>query len=475
MDSRSSLIALLLLLFCMFTPRALGYERESGEYDFGPIASRKIMQDGTPRFRALGPVFESQKTEGVKRFGAVRPLYSMEVQPRGDRWDQHWLWPLATRYEIDENVGMRILLAWYMNADREDSNSAWRFWLLPFYFQGRNSDAENYVALFPVAGSIKGIFLQDELRFFLFPLKLDYRINDVETSSWLWPFISNTEGDGVDRSRFWPFYGRSIREGDFDKRFILWPFYNSVRYEENYGNGKAWILFPITGHLKLEDQEGWWVIPPFFRFHKGERQDRVYCPWPFVQWERGDVNKFYLFPLYGTRHIDQSSRQFFLWPLGSHRHMDGDRADYDRWTFWPVWFTDDARRDSDPVEKMYTYRKIWPLFSYKTLPDRSRLRIPDLWPARDHRAVDRNWAPFWTLYEYQRSGNERETELLWGMFRKQTVRDEYHYFSIFPLLDMHRDFREDRSGWTLLKGLMGREKVAGKTKWKLLYFFHWGK
>lgn len=455
---------------------AQAYARQDAEFDFGFLASRHVLQDGSVRTRILGPLWEHRQEQAAKTnttFGALRPFYSFQKGPGPDRAFYDYVWPLGVRRDIENKTSARILLAHFMNADRENPDSSWRFWLLPLYFQGTSDKGVDYLALFPLGGTIRGIFLQDRVSFCLFPLRWTTSLNDIEGGGWLWPIFAKSSGEDIERFRVFPFYGQSSLRDDFKKKYILWPFYTEARYGPNYGNGKAWILFPLTGHIKLDDQEGFWVLPPLFRFHRGEKQSTYYVPWPFIQIGHGEIDKFYVWPLFGTRKIDNHTKTFYLWPFINHRHMEDPLRDVNRWTAWPFWYSDTLTREKPKPSVEYTYRKFWPLFSYKAQEDERRFRMLDLWPARDHEAVDRNWSPLWTLFESNARGPERETEFLWGLFRKHSIQNEYRYWSLFPFFDSKRYLEEKDSEWNLLKGLIGREREANKTRWKFLYFIRW--
>ena len=469
---RGCALAQLIGCLMLLGPSTLfAYAQHDMEFDAGFLASRRVLDDGTVRMRALGPFWE-HRTQGTNTsFSALRPVYSFQEDLNGERRWYDLLWPLGSRRDLKASTSARLLMTYYMNADRNHADSAWRFWLLPLYFQGRSDKGVDYRALFPIAGNIRGIFMQDRVSFLLFPLKLNTVLNEVEGKGWLWPVYSRTQGDGIDRFRVFPFYGRSTRGDDYEKRFILWPFYTEATYGPDYGNGKGWILFPFVGHLKLADQEGYWLFPPFFRYHRGERQDLYYMPWPFVQIAHGETEKFYLWPLWGKRVTSDMTRTFALWPFITHRTLDTPAQAFNQWTVWPFWYSDSQLPGAKAPD--HQYRKFWPLFSYKAQGEESRFRMLDLWPARDHLEVERNWSPLWTLFETNRRGPERETELLWGLFRKLTVKKEYSYWSIFPFFDSKRNLEAKDSEWNVLKGLLGRERDDGKTRWKFLYFMNW--
>jgi hypothetical protein len=142
------------------------------------------------------------------------------------------------------------------------------------------------------------------------------QLNEIEATSYVWPFYSRTKGPGLERFRVFPFYGYSDKKGVGRKTFVMWPFWNQVRYTLPKSRGTGWILFPLLGHLKLTDQETWWFLPPIFRYTIGEEQNRLFGPWPIIQKGEGEVDKFYIFPLYGRKQHAGIDSRFLLWPIG---------------------------------------------------------------------------------------------------------------------------------------------------------------
>lgn len=439
-------------------------------FDAGFLASRHEDVRGDTRVKAAGPFFEwASSTQGM-RLVAVRPFYSEVEDPAGERALQDYLWPVATRRKIGDEEQSRYAVFFSFKHGEERPDRRYRFWLLPFYFQGRDAEGARYRAVFPFGGTIREFIGRDEISFVLFPLRSTSALNDLRTSNWLWPFISTTTGDGVERRRVFPFYGRSIREGQYDKRFVLWPFWTDVEYFFEGSAGRGFILFPITGHMKLEDQETWWLLPPFFRYTKGEKGTRLFAPWPFVQRETGPVEKLYLWPLWGQKKVGNHERDFYLWPLiwDETTLRGGERQD--RFMVVPVYFHSTQGIPGEaPRERSV---KVWPLFSYQRSGEDARFRSLELWPLADHGAVERNWAPLWTLYSSVRHEGNVDRELLWGLHRDQRRGDDSRFWSLFPLWDWRRT-PEERS-WSILKGLIGRTRADSHVSWRVLFFFSFG-
>lgn len=464
-------------LFCLFSVLTLQAEEDKViHYDLGPFAASWEDVNGNHRNRYLGPVVEFIENEAGDTAQAVRPLYHRWHQKDSDFTRTEVLWPIWVHRQRESSAYWRFLLNFMWNADVNDPQSRWRLWLLPFYFQGRDAKGESYVALFPLAGSIHEFFFWDKIDFTLFPLFVRSKVKEIEAQTFLWPIFSKTTGPNLKRFRVFPFYGYSEREGLGRKTFVLWPFYTQVHYTLPGSTGRGWILFPLLGHLKLTDQETWWLIPPIFRYSIGEDQNRIYGPWPFFQKEEGEVEKFYLFPLYGRKKHAGYHKQFFLWPLGQYEWTRKDTGYKKKFHFVPFvqYFyekpTEVMAAESDGEA---SYLKIWPLFSRSSKHggEVTRFSFLDLNPMRGG-PIERNYAPYWHLYVYSTAYDQADLEILWGLYRSAKRGEDYRYRSLFPLFNYTRD--EEIRHFQLFKGLIGRKKFGDNKRWQILYLFHFG-
>ncbi|WFB37646.1 hypothetical protein P3T73_07720 [Kiritimatiellota bacterium B12222] len=448
------------------------------ELDWGPFASEWHDVSGNQRQRYLGPFVEYIESPEEDTALALRPLFHTWLQKDQDFRRTEIVWPLYV-YRIRENSSYwRFLLNFGWNWDVNDSNSRWRLWLLPFYFQGRDVNGENYMALFPLGGSIREFAFWDRIDFALFPLAIRSYKKKMVTNTLLWPIFSKTTGPGSKRMRVFPFYGFTEYENVGRKTFILWPFYTQVNYMIPQSLGKGWILFPLFGHMKLSDQETWWFIPPLFRYSVGEEQNRIYGPWPLFQKESGVVDKFYLFPLYGRKESAGYKQQFFLWPLGHYESAERDTGTRKKFYFFPFvqyYYANPSEWVSPTPDGETTYLKIWPLFSNATKHsgDSHRFAFFDFNPMKGG-PIERNYAAFWQVYVYARVDDRVDKEVLWGFYRSAKRGDDYQYRSLFPFFNYKRDRNEDEKHFQLFKGLIGRQRVGEKKRWQFLYLFHFG-
>ncbi len=474
---RSPDLAVFLTLILLFSSVTAQASRTRPDYDFGPLASRTRDVNGNTRSRVLGPVWESASATQGWHMAALRPFYSAYEVPAQEVTGKDIAWPLsALRTRGDETLNRYLI---FFNFKHDDPNQVtgkrrYRFWLLPFYFQGRDKDGIEYHAVFPLGGTIREFAGRDEIKFVLFPIRVTTKLNELQSSSWLWPVFSRTTGDNVDMKRVFPLYGRYTRKGDFERKFILWPIWTQVRYDYPKSHGKGFILFPLFGHVKLSDQTTWWVLPPFFRYTKGITNDRIYAPWPFVQYSRGELDKLFLWPLWGHKKTAGLERSFYLWPIFWNEHVTRGEEVQHRVIVAPFFQNMKSSVPARPEEpaRLRT-QKLWPLYSYRRAGEESRFRILELWPFGDAAAVERNWAPWWSLVSRTRQGENRDREVLWGLYRQQARADGGRYWSLFPLFDRFCEGDGTR-GWSVLKGLLGSEGDDSHRQFRMLYFLRFG-
>jgi hypothetical protein len=417
---------------------------------------------------SLFPFYDNVQTEQGSFF-AVRPFYSHTVVEEGQIRD--YLWPLYSRKEFKDEKTSRALIFWFThNFEADKKSSRQRSWLLPVYFQGRDVNNKGYFALFPLGGTIREFLGRDEIMFVLFPVFGKSQINDVKTTSVLWPVYSHTRGEGIRRDRVFPIVGKSVLEGKYEKKFVLWPFWTSADYFYPGDSGKSWLLFPVCGRAKMDRESTWWVIPPFFRFTEGDRMDKLYCPWPFIQRAKSEQQyKLYFWPLWGEKQFrgGLNHRTFVLWPIFWSEKTVESRLVKTRRMALPFFFLErsvqesgvrsqepegETQQSASGKRQAAMYWKIWPLMSWQREGDVSRFRMLELWPLKNTAPLERNWTPLWTLYKRTDAGGVVRKDVLWFAWHSENE----------PAVE--------RKEWSLLKGLLSYKRDAGARSVRFLYF-----
>lgn len=405
----------------------------------------------------LDPFYENLQTDEGSFF-AVRPFYSKTVLEEGSIQD--FLWPLYSRKSFKNEETSRALLFWFTHNFEADAESPRdRNWLIPIYFQGTDTHGEDYFAIFPLGGTIHEFLGRDKILFALFPIFGKSQINDVKTTSVLWPVYSRTRGEGIRRDRVFPIIGKSVLEDKYEKKFVLWPFWTSADYFYPGDSGSSWILFPICGRSKMDKESTWWVIPPLFRFTEGEREDRIFCPWPFIQKQNNArIDKFYVWPLWGRKQAAGGAldRTFVLWPFLWAETVQRDQVTLRRKLALPFFYShsktlhepDVPEEERDVLSNGW---KLWPLMSWRRAGERSRFRMLELWPL-DTAPIERNWAPLWTLYRRTDDGGRIKNDFLWFLWHSE------------------KEPSAEEAEWSLLKGLLGYKKSGETKRFEFLWF-----
>ncbi len=297
--------------------------------DAGPIFYNGTDIETNQYTTAIGPFYESRKSTNGNSVVAIHPFYRLSKSEMDDRILIEYLWPIGMHKTYHEQSYWRFLLAYGMNFDINDPESRYRYSIFPLIYGGRNVNDKNYFAFFPFGGTIYEILGQDKVSFFLFPLYFTHQIKDVKTTTYLWPIFTKTTGKKVQRGGVFPFYGYSKKDqlNQWTKRYVLWPFWNHTTYKAPGLEGYAYILFPIYGRAKVgEHSRSLMIIPPFFRFSKGEYRGEPYkerlCPWPFVRYVSGpQEKKFYIWPLWGYKNKEMEKKWFAAWPIVTRKKL----------------------------------------------------------------------------------------------------------------------------------------------------------
>ncbi len=460
------------------------------EADWGPLASWTTDCDGNDRFRAAGPFWEkAESPDGKKLLAFPRPLFARAVDPAADRDSWDCCWPIASGKTFGKEKSWRVLISWFLDEDRTDPESPYRFWLLPIWYHGRDADGTGYAALWPLGGEIRNFLWKDRIRFALWPLWAQSQVNDVRTTDVLWPIYSRTTSPDGHREQFrvFPLYAWTKNERQFEKQAVLWPIWNHARYVHPQAQGTAWVLFPLCGRVHLNSQKGWMLAPPLFQFIRGEKFSRYFCPWPFIQIETGVREKFYLWPLYGQKKDGPLQSRFWLWPLLSREENEWGARKQTRWMLAPL-FTSVTQSENPlpakrqpaeqadaapaPAPRVVANRtKLWPLYSRQYDLDEKtyRLRLLDLWPTGHPPAVERSWAPLWTLLDVRVRGEDRDVDALWGIYRDERRDDGARAFSLFPLWRHERAEEDSARRWSVLKGLLAYDRTATNRQVRFLW------
>lgn len=462
---------------------ALGWVASSGRCGEGvwaaPLVELREVEaaDGTPAqlLRGLGPVVAMVRREDGQELAAVRPLWARANDPSEAYALQDVLWPLAVWRVSGAELHARLALLFRNDRDTADPESPCHTVLLPLFFRGIAEDGERYQALFPLSGSVRGLMGMDEVEFWFFPLYVRTRDGRMEGIHFMMPLVARIEGPGVRKRRVFPFWGMAEKAGKWRSRFVCWPFWYEGRSLDPERPAKAWMLLPVLGRIRQGVPEGPYlrsdsVLWPFFSYTRTADRRQLRAPWPFFRQDRrqnGDgefeTTALHLWPVWGWRREGGERSCYAVWPLTHWTRSEGPEGTQERLYvlpfYWSFRYLDGGRRSE--------YQRLWPLASLSREGEREVLRVLDLWPQRHAPAVDRNWAPFWTVYsrvrwEDEAGGGERH-DAFWGLWQREREaglrRD-----ALFPLFA--RKVTEQGSRTDLLTGLVGWERDGEVRRWR---------
>jgi len=378
------------------------------------------------RFR-IGPFFEHRATRDGGSFWAVRPFYSKVTDPVTDTRVCDVVWPIGTFHRDREQAWWRFALAYGSDNDVTRDDAAWKAALFPLWFQGRSRQGEDYWALFPLYGHLPHVLLMDDIDFRLFPLYLDYEVNGVEREYWLWPVFSRAgETPEVRRTGVFPLYGRTEKK-EASHTYAFWPFWTSAVYSGERNPGSSWMLFPLYGRVDRAKEQQRLVLPPFFSHAQTDVSERWRLPWPFVETvTTPTARKRSYWPVYGDAARDDERRWYAVWPLLDHFSLTAGGRRTERSRFFPFYMRETVyAKDPAGVEQQQErYTRVWPFYSRQADAGGSRLRALELSLIRYSGGIERNWAPFWTLYERdEQAGGDVTHDALWGLLKYRRATD----------------------------------------------------
>ncbi len=425
---------------------------------------------GKPWHFRVGPFFEVGQSDRGVHLLAVRPLYSRIADDAGSESITDVVWPWSSWHRRDESFGWWALPAFGMDADVRDAKSRHSFWLLPVYAEGRTRGGDDFAALFPFGGNLRGFLLQDEVKFVFFPLYLSMRQGEQRTESWLWPIYLRETGPARDRVRVFPVYGVTTT-ATARSAFCFWPFWTDQVFNEPKRHGTAEMLFPLYGRIDTDHQRGWMALPPFFSRIQTDQQTQLRCPWPFYEVvEKPDGRKQAYWPVWSRASNSNETRHSAFWPIwwdsvstfGSRRETHTSLVPF-------YYHTTAARLQDGQATTNLDYVRYWPFYSRYARPDGTRIRVPELTFMREGMGIERNWAPFWSWYVQAKQGRAAEHDVLWGLARWGRECDDTTYGQGGFLFSWSRP-PQGRLNWDVLGGICGRAASGSETQYHWLWF-----
>jgi hypothetical protein len=127
--------------------------------------------------------------------------------------------------------------------------------------------------------------------------------------------------------------------------------------------------------------------------------------------------------------------------------------------------------DGEPQIESSGAWQLWPIVKYRRDPDGGRhVEAPSLMPLRWYAPWERNFAPFFRVFEYERAaGGEASWRALWRLIRVDHG-PEVNAVELSPLFRVYDRQPSAESGWSVLLGLISCSRTREVRTWRLLYF-----
>jgi hypothetical protein len=438
----------------------------------GPFAQKyeSTLRQGL-RQEFFGPLLYRETYESKYTWGI--PFLFSRIQDKtidADEWD--FMYPLLGYDRVGEEYRIQFLQFTSAHGGQKDLDSnADRLAIFPFYYHQRSENPENnYTALLPFYGHMKGRFLRDEIDFVLWPLYVKTRKKDIVTQNYVAPIFHYRTGDSLRGWQLWPIAGWETKGitkrnllndekeivGGHRKLMLLWPFF--FQHQEGIGapNPKYQGAFiPFYSYERSPNRDSTTIPWPLGLTvtHDREKQYREYgMPWPLIVWADGE-GKYTrrLWPLFGYSHNASLRSDFLLWPLYRYRERTNKISTRARHQVLAFLYSHVEERNHANNETTFEQWNLWPLFTkYKNNNGDRRFQalalLEPILPGNE--SVERNYSHAWSLWRSETNGTTGKSSksLLWNLFRSEkteTSRKVSFLFGLFQYKqkDAHRSFR----------------------------------
>jgi hypothetical protein len=371
---------------------------------------------------------------------------------------------------------------------------------------GTPERTEEYFAVFPFAGTLRGFLLTDWLEFYLFPLFYHHKKGDYDSWYFPWPIVHYGTGGGRESFHVLPLFSMDVKRelifNELGERVpgpvrreaysILWPFiqwqniYGTLNTSDNPRDPNferirvmhSAMVFPLYARQETLSTTTTSLLWPFFNVVERSEDNyiAVDAPWPVFRYAQGDRDfELRIWPLFheirrtpepgGTDSLYSLS---LFWPLVHYHQTRTGRTVETNFKFIPLFWH--SRIDhlhpggGDPAASE-VWTKFWPVAGYtKDRDGTEKLEILSPIPEAYVEGIENNWALFWRLFYWERNGDgSREHWRALGPLIQYDRTETGESFDFHP-------FFQHRSGRT--RGPMPREYYSNDILYGL---FGWGR
>jgi len=373
------------------------------------------------------------------------------------------------------------------------------------YYGNSKNKKDQYLAVWPIGGKLKGKFALDEITFYGFPsiflfvfyppatffslqtgvylvasmipLYATYKKNDYSGMTILWPLITIGSGEKRKDFRILPFYSSSHKKNRYDS----YSYFMIINYKKSYtlkDETRTFFLFPFYGFKRTNsgNLKSTTVLWPFFSWgYNKKNEDYQYnLPWPIVQIQDSKtpkIKKRIFFPFYGF-HNYGGNKMKFVTPFYINLEKKAKSFNSDYYTIMLIfWYHKrDYKKSHKYYGKEWRYFKVWPLFNveYNDKGDFS-FRMVSIFPFRDPDGYEKLYSPFWSLIEYKKIGNK---EKRFGFLMRtyfQRWGDDFYEMKI-PFVVSLKRVKGNFCNFTFLFDAFGYVREKNRSSIKFFWF-----
>lgn len=393
-------------VFCVFF-LLLGADQALG-FSVWPFYVRKELEDGSVQIRILPPFGLYERTKESLRYG-ILPFFLKEESLQKDSHNLYALYPLLRVSSSKREFSLSSLLVLnYLH--KKDPDIHKRFIAFPVYFYEREPTYGPRWMLFPFWGSIKEFMGQDEISVRFFPSYL--RVTNDGTSKTFrpFPFFATLSGNGAKGWDLFPFYGKEEDPGRRTESFVMWPFHTRRTDIREDGVWSAKVNFPVWAHLVNPQFETRMYGLYNKTVSKAQGFESKGFPWPFMMSsfdkETGARRTLRLFPFFQRQEYENYKAEFLLWPLwrfhgvkkGEHLYLRDDSVFF--------LYRNERKISLNGQEKEVEFHGLMPFFHVRDTKKGRNMRafslLEQVFPYNE--AIEKTWAPLWSLLEIDEWG-----------------------------------------------------------------------
>jgi len=450
------------------------------------------------RFEALWPIFEWRDSPTSEEF-YLRPIYNRRTDKAQQVTESDWLWPLGFgtgRPDVNRQVIFPLFL--HEKGVASDGTPESSTILLPLLYQ-RSGHGPSDLLIFPFGGVLHNFLDREKIVIVLWPIFVYQRGKEVQDWSFLHPIFSYIRWDDGGRGfKAWPLFGINRRPDKLLRIFALWPLIHYENVILPQGVIHASAFWPFYSSETGPGGWDWSIAWPLFTRHFEHGETETWCPWLLLGRLSGEeVSGWTFWPAFSCTARPERTSGYYLWPLGWFSRKKGEDKAFSL-RLIPLMFYESETRlrkapdlppaspaapeawagapgalpeGEEPQMESSGAWQAWPLVKWRSDADGARhLEVPSVFPERWYAPWERNFAPFFRVFEYERAADGGTSwRALWRLARVDhgPAANAVEFAPLFRVYDRPPSAE---SGWSALLGLIACDRTQESRTWRLLYF-----